>query len=387
MPLLKVEPRRPGNAGGTPQTLVRDPQARKQIHVQKQTKVLHWLKTEIYSSSSVLAQVLGVTSRQAVHKTLSRMESAGLVKAAMMRTLNGRETLWGITEHGQAMAFDPSKNEAPSAKVFEPTKVPERLLEHNLELQQMKWQASQAGWSGWKNYDRGVKPAKKDEKLKHRPDVLVIDPAGKVVAVELELTFKTVRRYADEVIASHVRQICVELNYQHVLWVCRTAEDTERMKNLLWRAVERLNKNDSWAGCQLATYKESLGGLTVFRVGAIPDWTQQWKGRAEDRTSNLRAFLWTHFQQAMEKHKDLDQQAQEEQEWMAATDYPLIQQTLSDYKHALMKQQQAEEANQRQQYEEQQRRVEEANRRLAAQQEAERRANSFIGKVEKLLGG
>jgi hypothetical protein len=207
-----------------------------------------------------------------------------------------------------------------------------------------------------------------------------------VVAVELELTFKTVRRYADEVIASHVRQICVELKYQHVLWVCRTAEDAQRMQNLLWRAVERLRKNESWAGRQLAAYKESLGGLTVFRVGATPDWTQQWKGRVEDRTSNLRAFLWTHFQQALEKHKDLDQQAQEEQEWMAATDYPLIQQTLADYKHALWKKQQAEEAKQRQQYEEQQRRVEEANRRLAAQQEAERHANSFIGKVERLLG-
>jgi hypothetical protein len=129
-----------------------------------------------------------------------------------------------------------------------------------------------------------------------------------------------------------------------------------------------------------------LGGLTVFRVGAISDWTQQWKGRVEDRSQNLRSFLWTHFQQATEEHKDLDHQAQEEQTWMAATDYPLIQQTLSDYKHALMKQQQAEEARRMREWQEQQRRVEEANRRAAAQQEAERRANSLIGKVEKLLG-
>jgi hypothetical protein len=103
----------------------------------------------------------------------------------------------------------------------------------------------------------------------------------------------------------------------------------------------------------------------------------------------LRAFLWTHFQQALEKHKDLAQQAQEEQEWMASTDYPLIQQTLADYKHGLWKQQQAEEAKQRQQHEEQQLKTEEANRRyaedLAAREEAERRANSLVGKVGKLF--
>jgi hypothetical protein len=93
-------------------------------------------------------------------------------------------------------------------------------------------------------------------KFKHRPDVLVIDPAGRVVAVELELTFKTVKRYAEEVIPSHARQICVEQKYQHVLWVCPTAEDTERMKNLIRQATERLRKSESRVMYQLEAYKQ-----------------------------------------------------------------------------------------------------------------------------------
>ena len=129
------------------------------------------------------------------------------------------------------MAYDPSKNEILSSKVFEPGRISALRLKHILGLQKMKWQAIQAGWSGWKNCDRGVKPQRKTEKLRHRPDVLVIDPAGRVVAVELELTFKTVKRYAEEVIQSHARQIYVEEKYQHVLWVCPTAEDMQRMKN------------------------------------------------------------------------------------------------------------------------------------------------------------
>ena len=100
----------------------------------------------------------------------------------------------GITEHGQALAYDPSKNETPSAKVFEPGRISALRLKHILGLQKMKWQAQQAGWSGWKNCDRGVRPQGKNEKLRHRPDVLMIDPAGLVIAVELELTFKTVKR-------------------------------------------------------------------------------------------------------------------------------------------------------------------------------------------------
>ena len=51
MSSITAEPKRPGNPHGTPQTLIRDPHLRLQIHTQKQIKILHWLKTEIYSSS------------------------------------------------------------------------------------------------------------------------------------------------------------------------------------------------------------------------------------------------------------------------------------------------------------------------------------------------
>ncbi|HEY6252369.1 MAG TPA: hypothetical protein VI685_20635 [Candidatus Angelobacter sp.] len=128
--------------------------------------------------------------------------------------MGGHQTLWGITEHGQALACDP--DEEPCAKVFEAGRISALRLRHILELQKLKWQAMQAGWTGWKNCDRGVKPKKRKD-FKHRPDVLVIDPAGKVIAIELELTFKAIKRYAEEVIPAHARQIYVEENYQQVL--------------------------------------------------------------------------------------------------------------------------------------------------------------------------
>jgi hypothetical protein len=389
MPLLNLEPQRPGNLGGTLQTLIHDPQLRLQIHAQKQTKVLQWLKTEIYSSPEVLTLVLGLGHRQSLHKVLMAMQEQGLIRQSKVPVVGGHQTLWGITEHGQAMAYDPSKNEIPSCKVFEPGRISALRLKHILGLQKMKWQAIQASWSGWKNCDRGVKPQRKTEKLRHRPDVLVIDPAGRVVAVELELTFKTVKRYAEEVIQSHARQIYVEQKYQHVLWVCPTAEDMQRMKNLIRQATELLRARQGAAMKQLDAYKERSGVTNVFRLGTVDNWTQQWQGSEEQRAGNLRNFLWGHFQVATESHKDLDSQTQEERAWMPANDHTLILEVLADYKHALSKKQQDEEARRMQEQQEQQRRAEEANRRyaadLAARAEAKRRANSLIGKVGKLF--
>ena len=389
MPLLTLEPKRLGNPGGTPQTLIRDPQLRLQIHAQKQTKILQWLKTEIYSSPEVLTLVLGLNHRQSLHKALMEMQEQGLIRPARVPVVGGYQILWGITEHGQALAYDPSKNEIPSGKVFESGRISALRLKHILGLQKLKWQAIQAGWSGWKNCDRGLKPQRKTEKLRHRPDVLVIDPAGRVVAVELELTFKTVKRYAEEVIQSHARQIYVEQKYQHVLWVCPTAEDMQRMKNLIRQATELLRARQSAAMKQLDSYKERSGVTNVFRLGTIDNWTQQWQGGKEERTGNLRNFLWSHFQQANESHIDLDRQAQEEQAWMPASDHTLILGALADYKHALSKKQHEDEARRMLEQQEQQRRAEEANRRyaadLAAREEAERRANSLVGKVGKLF--
>ncbi len=390
MSLPTSEPKRPGNPEGTPQTLIRDPQLRLKIHTQKQTKVLQWLKAEIYSSSEILTLVLGLNHRQPLHKLLMTMQEQGLIRYAKVPVIGGHQNLWGITEHGQALAYDPSKNETPSAKVFEPGRISALRLKHILGLQKMKWQALQTGWSGWKNCDRGVRPQRKDEKLRHRPDALVIDPAGRVIAVELELTFKTVKRYAEEVIQSHARQIYVEKNYQHVLWVCPTNEDVQRMKNLLNQATELLTRKDSAVIRQLEAYKQQSGVKNVFRVGTADNWMQQWQGTKEQRTGNLRNFLWSHFHQAHERRKDLESQAQDEQAWMATTDHPLILQTLTDYKHALWKHQQEQEARRLQEQQEQNQREEEAHRRyaaeLAAREEAQRRTNSLAGKVGKLFG-
>lgn len=132
MSLLETEAKRPGNPGGTPQTLIRDPQLRLQINAQKQAKTLEWLKTEIYSSPEILAMVLGLAHRQSLHKVLVNMQGQGLIRPAKVPVVGGHQTLWGISEHGQALACDLSKNETPSPRVFEPGRISALRLRHEL---------------------------------------------------------------------------------------------------------------------------------------------------------------------------------------------------------------------------------------------------------------
>src|SRR5581483_11549688 len=139
MPLPEGCDKHPGNPRGTPQTLIRDPQLRLQIHAQKQSKILEWLKTEIYSSPEILALVRGRNHRQSLHKILVTMQEQSIIRHARVPVVGGHQILWGITEHGQALAYDVSKNETPSPRVFEPGRISALRLRHILGLQKMKW--------------------------------------------------------------------------------------------------------------------------------------------------------------------------------------------------------------------------------------------------------
>jgi len=78
----------------------------------------------------MLARVLGLNHRQSLHKLLMTMQEQGLIRYAKVPVIGGHQNLWGITEHGQALAYDPSKNETPSAKVFEPGRISALCLKH-----------------------------------------------------------------------------------------------------------------------------------------------------------------------------------------------------------------------------------------------------------------
>lgn len=241
---------------------------------EKRQNILRFLRQEIWSSQDILAIVMGIKSRTTAHKNLVRLEKDGLLKKHTITGLGGGTVaLWGITSHGQAMAFDPA-TETPISAYFEPGKVAEVTVKHALDLQRLRVIAESSGWHGWINGDRLPDLLKGGK----RPDAVAISPDGIKTAVEIERTIKTTKRY-EQVLASYLMALKVGQVHQ-VVWLTPTMEIALRLQAIVFsiRSVTiqkqrfpidpdkhhaRLFFKDysSWPGGMQSTFPPSQHGL------------------------------------------------------------------------------------------------------------------------------
>jgi hypothetical protein len=160
------------------------------------------------------------------------MERDGLLRRETVEANNRRWTLWGITSHGQAMAFDPANNEQPESKYFEAGRVGLSVLVHTLELQRLSIMADRAGWTDWRLGDR----LGKWQAGQSRPDALVTSPVNIVFALECERTIKTVKRY--EAILVDRLQAIKRGDFAHCVWLCPTRDQAERLRAIISSITE-----------------------------------------------------------------------------------------------------------------------------------------------------
>jgi hypothetical protein len=212
----------------TSKNLLATPAARRARSEQKRSAVLRFLRQEIWSSQVVLCALMGLESRTSAHKALTRMEADELLRRHTVTALGGGHlTLWGITAHGQAMAFDPA-TEAPLAAYFEPSKVAEPTIKHGLDLQWIRVYGERAGWHSWINGDRLPNLLKGGK----RPDAIAVSPTGQKTAFEIERTIKTTKRY-EQILASYLMALKAEQIHQ-VLWLSPTADVATRLQKIIF---------------------------------------------------------------------------------------------------------------------------------------------------------
>lgn len=176
------------------------PDERKAQTIKKQNIVLSFLKDETYTHVDVLQKLLGFKNVQNVNSTMKKLERDNLVKRASIDVSYGRPiTLWGITTTGLHHAFglDEQLEDRP---VFEPSKAKGSTLQHRIDLQLARITAEQAGWTEWVS---GQLLGKRMQGMKI-PDAIATNPQGEKIAIELERTIKTRKRYAD-ILVSHLR--------------------------------------------------------------------------------------------------------------------------------------------------------------------------------------
>lgn len=183
----------------------------------KREMILRFLRDETWSNLTNLAGVLGL-SEPAAFKTLQQLERDGFLLRYKVSSL--RLSLWGITPQGLAFAW--AEDEAMQIRpYFEPGKLSVMTIPHYLDIQWARLIAEAAGWTNWIPGNRLPKDIKK------RPDAIVLNPEGQTIAIELERTIKTLKRY--EAIFSVYLQQMKRDEYFQVHYVCPDASFAPRL--------------------------------------------------------------------------------------------------------------------------------------------------------------
>lgn len=203
--------------------------ASRERRAEKQKIILNFLKCEVVTTQEIVEQLLDCR-RQAAWKTLRGMEQDGLVIQHEFRTEIARKTIWGLTQHGAAMAHPPGAD----AQYFEPSRMGENTLAHDLWLQKIRIRAEAAGWKNWRN-DKQIrrivgqlsKSGKGRSEWIRIPDGVAENPAGEVVAVEVERTVKAPKRYS--YIMSTYLQMISKKTIDRVDYVCVTPSVRDRV--------------------------------------------------------------------------------------------------------------------------------------------------------------
>lgn len=180
-----------------------------------------------------------IKDRSTIHRSLVQLEQAGLIRRSPIRTAMSSLTLWGITSEGQQQATPPGDD--VSSLTFNISKVSVVRLEHYLSLQQIRITGEIFGWTNFVYCDREAKanPAKAESKYNVRSDLTALDPHGRRVAVECELSLKSPARYKDNIIPGHIRRLNGD-EYDYVLWITKTPEDQQTLHQSLTAKIQEL---------------------------------------------------------------------------------------------------------------------------------------------------
>ena len=207
--------------------LIASPSERSTRIAEKRYTLLRFLRKNYFTTAEIVGLLIDISSRQGVHTTLAAMERDGLLRRETVEANSRRWTLWGVTSHGQAMAFNPENGELPESKYFETGRVGLTVLAHTWDLQRFSILAARAGWTDWQLGDQ----LGKWQAGQSRPDAIVTSPSGVVFALECERTIKTVKRY-ETILADRLQAIKRE-DFARCVWLCPTQEQAQRLRAII----------------------------------------------------------------------------------------------------------------------------------------------------------
>lgn len=176
--------------------LIFDYEKRQERIEQKKQALLAWLTDFVWTTPDIAGQVMGLTTHAGINKTLKRLQSEELIKEAFITLADNRSLrIVGITPNGLLWC---DNEDAINKTSFDPNRVAQSTLIHRLDVQRCRIKLGNQGskWIPENNYPKTIT---------YRPDAIFCI-AGKTIALELERTAKTKKRY-QQIVTQHLKQI------------------------------------------------------------------------------------------------------------------------------------------------------------------------------------
>lgn len=245
--------------------IITDPRARAARTAEKRDIILRFLRDELYTTSAVIALLLGCAER-GTRATLAAMERDELIKRHNIRLMPQLPpvVIVGITAHGQGMAYNPEAGESIRLKHFEPARVDLKNLQHTTDTQRLRVVSSGA-WRQWVSTDRLTATLKGVKK----PDAVCLTTSGERIAIECERNVKTRQRY-EGFFAAHLMAMRHK-KWSRVVIAAPTSDMTRRISDAL-SAI----RTTSLAGERI---KVDETARALFTVCAYDDFSTTLRGK------------------------------------------------------------------------------------------------------------
>lgn len=196
----------------------------------KRRKILGFLRSEIWTIPEIVGLVAGVHDRRTIESTLTGMVRDDLIAREECTLPSGRcVVLVGITMDGQAQIAQ-QLGKPLTDRAFERGRAGLTQVDHRCDLQRLRIQTAQSGWTGWTYPDR-VPVAEKTQRDTHRPDAITTTPDGVVVALEVERNVKTGKRYRS--ILSHHLSVLTRGDYSQVIYTSPNTATAQAVRSLV----------------------------------------------------------------------------------------------------------------------------------------------------------
>lgn len=193
---------------------------------EKRQLVLDWLRSESFSTTDILSQLLGMKG-QGAHNTLKAMVRDGLLRSEDLPTGSKMQVIYGLTPHAAMLASDFENDQI--INYFEPGRVSAWTLQHSLAIQKLRLQLQAEGWVDWQTDKQCRREGQENNWLKV-PDAVATNPEGERVALECERSYKSLKRFPP--IMANYLQMMKQNRISKVHYYCTGQCDSEKMQQI-----------------------------------------------------------------------------------------------------------------------------------------------------------